>query len=102
MRTEEKKREAQKSKEAKDTPPATPIEPVAAPILPAVEPAAAHAPEYETTTVETILTANGQDEEYSDVQASGNEQLSVEDQQDIPQPSVEVGHWLSSYNFAFY
>ena len=88
LRTEEKKREALRLKEAKDTPPATPVEPepVAAPTpVSPVPPVATDA----ITEVKPEPSPSAEIAEAALSNPEENAQLQ-EAQQDIPQPSIEV------------
>jgi hypothetical protein len=87
LRTEEKKREALRIKEAKITPPITPSEPIPALTTPVIE-----------TPVELVLEAQ------ADIRAEVtplpnqvdeslvNPEEIAQAEQDIPQPSIEVRH----------
>jgi hypothetical protein len=83
LRTEEKKREAQKVRDLKNTPPITPVQeiPVDAPV-----PEVAIIPEpQEASSTEPL------DSEVPVVTESAAGNQILEEQQDIPQPSIEVG-----------
>ena len=91
LRTEEKKRESLRLKEAKNTPPVTPIEPTTRIELPTPAPEAATT---EPTSKDQIdekaeghpyLVPNGQ----PSVTAEDREQVQ-QAEQDVPQPSIEV------------
>jgi len=91
LRTEEKKREAVRAKALKDTPPVTPVEDVTAPI-PTEEPvsllvpgAKADEPTPATESEPAIEHAPGDTDE-----VAASERLPTEDQQDVPQQSIEV------------
>jgi hypothetical protein len=94
LRTEEKKREALRQKEIKDTPPATPLEVEATPLEPAAP--------IESTTVAEVTTEASNDTPIP-AQSSENERAHDEPavpigngeqldqaEEDIPQPSIEV------------
>jgi hypothetical protein len=89
LRTEEKKREAVRLKEAKDTPPATPVEqsePTLAtgrtPLSPVVNDVAAREVKFEPSSAADIT---------EEAPANPEEATLLQDaQQDIPQPSIEV------------
>lgn len=98
LRTEEKKREALRLKDLKNTPPdtpatpATPVDTLGASTLP-LEPASTLAPEakdevHQPTSVEPSA-AGDQGEQVPATEPVVSE-LPTEAQQDIPQPSIEV------------
>jgi hypothetical protein len=91
LRTEEKKREALRLKEAKDTPPATPIEPTPAPaaVPTPVSPIAPVPNDFLTGEIKTELSPSTNTAEVLPVNPKDVEKLQ-EAQQDIPQPSIEV------------
>jgi len=84
LRTEEKKREAIRLKELKNSPPATPVDnvptPVEAPTTTEAAPAAAQTEEPLSVVDQAVETP---------AQPENTEQF-LETQQDIPQPSIEV------------
>lgn len=86
LRTEEKKREALRQKEVKNTPPATPLEPEPTP----VEPVAAPEPIVEEIQAPTAQIVD----ETPQVDGTLTDQVDGETtdkaQQDIPQASIEV------------
>lgn len=93
LRTEEKKREASRAKELKDTPPITPIEaPTPVVEIPAETPASTVEEPVETPAEEPVEETTAAIEEKAEP-LNGDEQndpASLEEQQDIPQQSVEV------------
>jgi hypothetical protein len=95
LRTEEKKREDRRLKDIKNSPivtqvpPTAPVEPVKTPTIP-LEPTPAPASEVkdEEPTIK-LSVANKQHKAVSQNNVAG-EELLLEDQKDIPQPSIEV------------
>ncbi len=95
LRTEEKKREALRLKEGKNTPPDTPLSVQPTPaesVVPAEERTNAH-----TNDITTVTEINDEKPrileetpEVAPASASDPERL-TQAQQDIPQPSIEVG-----------
>jgi hypothetical protein len=91
LRTEEKKREALRLKEAKDTPPATPVEP-------APTPAAVPTPLSTEAPIANDVTEELKTEPSTSTDIAGELPVNPEDvaeklqeaQRDIPQPSREV------------
>jgi hypothetical protein len=91
LRTEEKKREALRAKALKDTPPVTPVEDVTTTTA-GEEPVSRLAPgakvEEPTPATESESVIEHAERDTDEVVAS--ERLPREDQQDIPQQSIEV------------
>lgn len=82
LRTEEKKREALRLKDEKNTPPDTPVQVAAAPeVLPQIE---------ETSVVPEATAFAAIDAEENPIKATEADIPATEAQQDIPQQSIEV------------
>lgn len=92
LRTEEKKREALRVKDQKDTPPATPLE-VETPVIPtpALEENSAPELKAETSVEPTAEVPNVEAPiEHAGVDANAGENLPTEAEKDIPHQSIEV------------
>jgi hypothetical protein len=95
LRTEEKKREALRLKDLKNSPAATPITPVT-PVEPAIpatssELVSSSAPEVKDEALEVVTNEQETTSQADDkLGAIAEENLSPEAQKDIPQPSIEV------------
>lgn len=109
MRTEEKKREAIRLKEAKNSPAATqaPViaaptpAPVEAPLPPRAEVADVQIEEPLAVKEPSPILVQGQSTEVVENTAvkNGTGRESAEAGQDVPQPSIEVRHDRSPFNF---
>lgn len=97
LRTEEKKREALRLKEVKDTPPATPstISQTGAISAAPPEVAPTPAPEVKAESVDPsvsteLSTAIEHPEDEQHAGGKNDSEALLSDQQDVPQPSIEV------------